>query len=201
MIKQNAMNFDDHALVNKCLSGNKTAFEQLVKHHSRRVFQIIHRFFNDKLLIEDIAQEVFIKAYTSLKTYSQKSAFENWLSKIAINACYRQLQIQRRHKENLQYDLFQEDYTMLDSFCLTSSRSDTINPEKRALLRELTEKIMLQLSSKEKMILILTEVDGMSVKEVSELMGLSPLNIKVSNFRARKHAMKVLKAISRKDIP
>ena len=47
------------------------------------------------------------------------------------------------------------------------------------------------------MVLILTEVEGMSVKEVSELMEMSPINIKVSNFRARKHAMKAMKALSR----
>ena len=59
------MAINDRALVNKCLSGDKTAFEQLMKRHSRRVFRIIHRFFNDKFLIEDIAQEVFINAYTT----------------------------------------------------------------------------------------------------------------------------------------
>jgi len=194
------MNFDDHTLVNKCLSGDKKAFEQLVKRHSHRVFRTIHRFFNDKFLVEDIAQEVFIKAYTSLKTYRQKSPFENWLVKIAIHACYRQLQIQRKHRKNLQSDIIPEDCALLNNFCLTSSLSHNSNPERKALLRELVDKILLQLSPKEKMVLILTEVEGMTMKEVSELMGIFPLTIKISNYRARKHAMKIMKALSRKDI-
>jgi len=195
------MDIDDCELVNKCLSGDKNAFEQLVKRHSHRVFRIIHRFFHDNFLIEDIAQEVFIKAYSSLKTYSQKSPFENWLAKITIHTCYRQLQIQTRQKRDIQFELLSGEQVLLDSLCLTPSRSNIMDPEKRVLLRDLVDKIMLQLSPKEKIILILTEVEGMSVKEVSELMGLSLLNIKVRNYRARKHAMKIMKSLSRKDKP
>ena len=192
------MNIDDQALVNKCLSGDKTAFEQLVKHHSHRVFRIIHRFFNDRFLIEDIAQEVFIKAYTSLETYSQKKPFENWLSKITVHICYRQLQIQKKNRDVLKNGFLPEDLSVLDSFCLAPISSDNLDPEKRALLRDITDRVLKQLSPKEKMVLILTEVEGMSVKEVSEVMGLSQINTKVRNFRARKHAIHILKSLSRK---
>lgn len=191
------MNFDDHTLVNKCLSGDKKSFEQLVRRHSHRVFHIIHRFFNDKYLIEDISQEVFIKAYTSLKTYGQKSPFENWLAKISIHACYRQLQVQRKQRKYMQRNLLPEDCVVLDNFCLTSSHSHNINPEKRALLKELTEKILLQLSPKEKVVLILTEVEGMTTQELSQLMDLSLVNIKVIKYRAKRHALKVLKTLSK----
>jgi RNA polymerase sigma-70 factor (ECF subfamily) len=194
------MDIDDRVLVQKCLSGDKTAFEQLVKRHSPRIFHIIHRFFNDKLLIEDIAQEVFIKAYTSLESYGQKSPFENWLSKIAIHVCYRQLQIQRKHEKNLYSDFLNEEYLSLDNFCLTTSSLNRNDSEKKTMLREIVEKILLRLSAKEKMILILTEVEGMTVQEVSQLMGLSPINIKVGKLRARRHAMKILKDLSRKNI-
>ena len=191
------MNFDDHTLVNKCLSGDKKAFEQLVRRYSHRVFHIIYRFFNDKYLAEDIAQEVFIQAYYSLKTYRQERPFENWLAKIATHACYRQLQIQRKHRKNLQSNITPEDCALLDNFCLTPSHSHNSNPERRTLLRELVEKILLQLSPKEKMVLILTEVEGMTTQEVSQLMELSPVNIKVVKFRAKRHALKVLKTLSK----
>lgn len=191
------MNINDLTLVKKCLSGDKKAFEQLVKRHSYRIYRVIHRFFNDRFLIEDIAQEVFIQAYSSLKTYRQKSPFENWLAKIAIHACYRQLRIQRKYRKNLQSDILPDDFTLLNNFCLDPSQSNNINPERRTLLRELTEKILIQLSPKERMILILTEVEGMTTQEVSQLMELSSVNIKISKFRARKHALKVLKNLSK----
>ena len=191
------MNFDDHTLVNKCLSGDKKAFEQLVRRYSPCVFHIIHRFFNDKFLVADIAQEVFIKAYTSLKTYRQKSPFENWLLKITIHICYRQLQIQRKHRKTLQSDISSEDCALLDGFCFPSHHVNTVNQEQRALYRDIVEKILQKLSPKEKMVLILTEVDGMTTQEVSQLMGLSPVNIKVVKFRAKRHALKVLKTLSK----
>jgi len=191
------MNFDDHTLVNKCLSGDKKAFEQLVRRYSPHVFRIIHRFFNDKFLVADIAQEVFIKAYTSLKTYRQKTPFENWLLKITIHICYRQLQIQRKHRKNLQSNITPEDCVLLDGFCFPSYHANTVNQEQRVLYRDIAEKILQKLSPKEKIVLILTEVDGMTTQEVSQLMGLSPVNIKVVKFRAKRHALKVLKTLSK----
>ena len=86
------MQRDDVTLVQETLSGNKEAFEQLIRLYSPRVFHIIYLFFHDKMAVEDIAQDVFIKAYTSLPSYSQKRPFKNWLSAIAVHACYRQLQ-------------------------------------------------------------------------------------------------------------
>ncbi len=194
------MYIDDITLVNKCLSGDKTAFEHLVKRHSPRVFHIIYRFFNDALLIEDIAQEVFLNAYTSLNTYGQKSPFKNWLSKITVHICYRKLKIQKSRGESLESDLLPEDFSNLDNYIINSSYSSSIDPEKRALLRDITDKVLRQLSAKEKMILILSEVEGMTVHEISQLMGLSSFNVKISKFRARKHAMNILNSFSAKNI-
>ncbi len=190
------MDIDDITLVNKCLSGDKTSFEHLVKRHSPRVFHIIYRFFNDKLLIEDIAQEVFINAYNSLYTYGQRSPFKNWLSKITVHICYRTLKIQKKRIENLESDLLPEELSNLSNYIAHHPNSSSLDPEKRAVLRDITDKILHHLSAKEKMILILSEVEGKTLNEISELMGLSTINVKVSKFRARKHAVKILKSLS-----
>jgi RNA polymerase sigma factor (sigma-70 family) len=85
------MKNDDIDLVRKTLSGDKSAFDQLVKSASPRVFSIIHRFFHEKQQAEDVAQEVFIRAYRSLHTYAQEKPFANWLSTITVRMCYREL--------------------------------------------------------------------------------------------------------------
>ena len=64
--------------------------------------------------------------------------------------------------------------------------------EKKLILKELTEKILVRLSPKERMILVFTEVEGRSIKEISKLMGISSVNVKVSNYRARKNAREIL---------
>jgi RNA polymerase sigma-70 factor (ECF subfamily) len=191
------MREDDVALVKKTLAGDKSAFDQLVKQSSRRVFQIIQRFFQDRQQVEDITQDVFIRAYTSLNTYGQKRPFKNWLAVITVRICFRELQKRKSRRENLQSDFLPEEHRVLDDFWLAPSGIEKSGPEKSALLQDMIDKILQNLSPKEKMILVLMEVEGMTIKEVSHLMGLSQVNVKVSRFRARRNALKAVKALAR----
>jgi len=188
-------NDDDIALVRKTLSGDKSAFDRLVKISSPRVFGIIYRFFRVKQQAEDIAQEVFISAYRSLHTYGQEKPFFNWLSTITVRLCYRELKKQKNRKEKNEADLHTDSYSIIDTFCFDPDSFNRDTAEKKLILKELTGKLMKRLSPKDKMLLVLTEVEGKSVKEVSELMGISAVNVKVSNYRARKNARKILSSL------
>lgn len=192
------MDIDDRTLISRCLSGDKKAFEPLVERHSYRVFRIVHRFFNDPLIIEDIAQEVFLKAYTSLSTYKQESPFENWLSKIAVNMCYHYLRRQRSDRLSFESDFTNQDISLFQGISLGTIRPDTGDPSKRLMFRNLIEKIMQHLSAKEKMVLILSEVEGMNIREIAALMDISSINVRVIKFRARKRALNLLKGFSGK---
>ena len=92
-----AMSDDD--VIRQILEGNQDAFEILVRRYSPRVFSIIGSFFRRRDMVEDIAQEVFAKAYFSLGTFTLGRSFEAWVAKIAVNACYDQLRAQRRRIE------------------------------------------------------------------------------------------------------
>ena len=192
------MDIDERTLITRCLSGEKKAFEPLVKRYSPRVFRIVHRFFSDRLVIEDIAQEVFLKAYTSLSTYRQESPFENWLSKIAVNMCYQHLRTQRRDRLSFESDFTGQDISLLQGISDGTIWSDTKDSAKRLIFRNLIEKIMQHLSAKEKLVLILSEVEGMSTQEIAAQMEISSINVKVIKFRARKRALSLLKSLSRK---
>ena len=192
------MDIDERTLITRCLSGEKKAFEPLVKRYSPRVFRIVHRFFSDRLVIEDIAQEVFLKAYTSLSTYRQESPFENWLSKITVNMCYQHLRTQRRDRLSFESDFTGQDISLLQGISDGTIWSDTKDSAKRLIFRNLIEKIMQHLSAKEKLVLILSEVEGMSTQEIAAQMEISSINVKVIKFRARKRALSLLKSLSRK---
>ncbi len=194
------MSLDDQTLVADCRAGDKGAFEQLVKRHSPRVLRIIYRFFREPATAEDLAQDVFLKAYRSLNTYRGESPFENWLAAITLNTCYRQLAEQRRTGKNLLAELGPEERQAFDSFCLTADHGDTGDPGKKAVLRDLVEKILQQLSPKERMILTLMEVEGMTIEEIAHLWGKSVITVKVQAYRARKQAMKIFKMLT-KTIP
>lgn len=189
------MKNDDIDLVRKTLSGDNSAFDRLVKSTSPLVFGIIYRFFYEKQQAEDIAQEVFIRAYKSLHTYKQEKPFTNWLSTITVRMCYRELKKEKNRPEKTEAVLNFKSYSIIDSFCFDPASLNSVCTEKKLILKELTEKLLARLSPKERMILMLTEVEGKSVKEVSDLMQISKVNVKVSNYRARKNARKILNAL------
>ena len=192
------MQNDDIELVKKILSGDKSAFDRLVKSTSPRVFRIIHRFFREKQQAEDIAQEVFIRAYRYLHTYAQEKPFANWLSTITVRMCYKELKKEKNNPEKTETSLNSDSYSIIDSFCFDPKSFNSMDPEKKLILKELTEKILVKLSPKERMLIVLTEVESRSIKEVSKLMGISAVNVKVSNYRARKNARKILNSLIKK---
>ena len=189
------MKNDEIALIKKTLSGDKSAFDRLVKIVSPRVFGIIHRFFREKQQAEDIAQEVFIRAYKSLHTFTQEKPFTNWLSTITVRMCYKELKKEKNNPEKTETSLTSGSDSIIDYLCFDPAALNRMGPEKKLILKDLAEKILIKLSAKERMIIVLTEVEGKSIKEVSNLMEISTVNVKVSNYRARKNARKILNSL------
>jgi len=187
---------DEQTLIKQCRTGDQSAFEELVKRHSPRIFRIIHRFFREQATVEDLAQDVFLKAFRSLNTYSNKSPFAGWLAAIAINTCYRQLDERRRREKTLAAEPGPEELAALEAFSLAPEQGGN-DPEKRAVLRDLVEKILAQLTPKEQMVLILMEVEGMSVAEIARLWAVPAITVRVRAFRARKHALSIFRGLAK----
>lgn len=188
---------DEQTLIKQCRAGDQSAFEELVKRHSSRVFRIIHRFFREQTTVEDLAQDVFLKAFRSLNTYRGKSPFAGWLTAIAINTCYRQLDERRRMEKVLAAEPGPEERMALETFCLKPEQGNAGDPEKRAVLRDLVGKILTQLTLKEQMVLILMEVEGMSVEEIARLWSVPAITVRVRAFRARKHALRIFRSLTK----
>jgi RNA polymerase sigma factor (sigma-70 family) len=114
--------------------------------------------------------------------------------------CYRELKKEKNNPEKTEASLTSENYSIIDSFCFNPESLNSMDPEKKLILKELAEKILTKLLAKERMIIVLTEVEGRSIKEVSNLMGMSAVNVKVSNYRARKNARKILNSLIKKQV-
>jgi RNA polymerase sigma-70 factor (ECF subfamily) len=105
-----AASSEEDELIRASLASDEDAFEKLVRRHSPRVFSIIGSFFRRRDQVEDIAQEVFSKAYFSLATFTLGRSFEAWVARIAVNACYDHLRAQRRRiEQQLPHETQQED--------------------------------------------------------------------------------------------
>src|SRR5262245_40205736 len=94
----------DEELVQATLGGDDSAFAELVRRHQRRVFGTASRFARNDHQLDDIAQEVFIRAYKNLSQFRKDAPFEHWLARITFSACYDFLRRERKHRDTAALD-------------------------------------------------------------------------------------------------
>ena len=181
----------DADLVAKVVKGDPTSFEQLFERHRQRVASIAGRFFQHSAQIEEIVQETFIKAYFGLANFSQYKAdsFSHWLARIAFNSCYDELRRQARSPERLLTDFDEAERQQLRG--LTSIGATTL--ESTTINRDLAHKLLRLLSAEDRLVLVLLEVEGLSVAEIARLMCWSSPKVKIRAFRARTDLRRLLK--------
>ena len=174
----------DEALVAASLAGEESAFAELVARHKRRVFAAAGRFARDDHQLDDIAQEIFVRAFRHLGKFRGDAPFTHWLARITVSACYDFLRKERRVREQVSLDLVEFD--------LPDRGVEAAVAAGRA--RELLAWAMRQLSAEEQLVLTLAEIEERPMKEVAELTGWSESNVKVRAFRARQSLKKILEA-------
>jgi len=175
---------DERQLVRQAQKGDKAAFELLVQRHQQRVFAVARGILKRQEDVEDVAQQVFVKAYFSLKRFDQRAAFSTWLYKITINECWDLLR--KRKARPLVYESdFNEEQSRQYS---ATERESTKGPDTsdRMAMRERLETMLGQLEKRDRAMLILKEVQGFSVEEIADSMGLNANTVKVRLFPARR---------------
>lgn len=179
---------DDDWLIERSLAGDQDAFEALVRRHSPRVFSIIGSFFRRRDVVEDIAQEVFIKLYFSLGSYTLGRSFEAWVAKITVNACYDHLRAQRRQSEHFLQGApdSERDDEWFELQMLETALDRHASEERRREAADIAERLLAKLSPEDRLVLVLMDRDGFSVKEISEMLGWGQSKVKVRAFRARR---------------
>src|SRR6266446_7495111 len=175
---------EDRELVQRAQGDDKEAFEELVRRHQHRVFAVAGGILRRREDVEDIAQQVFVKAYFSLKRFEQRAAFSTWLYKITVNECWDLLR--KRKARPLVYESdFSEEQSRQYS---ATEREAAKGPDTgdRMAMRQQLEAMLSQLDKRDRAMLILKEVQGFSVEEIADSMGLNANTVKVRLFRARK---------------
>ncbi|HKY06309.1 MAG TPA: RNA polymerase sigma factor [Blastocatellia bacterium] len=186
ILNEEAVTDSEDELIRRCVSGSHEAYEVLVRRHSPRVFNIIGSFFRRRDMVEDIAQEVFARAYFSLDSFTLGRSFAAWVAKIAVNACYDQLRAQRRRIEfQLPRDTDTED-DWLELQMLEAASARHRSAERQREAAEISERLLAKLDPEDRLVLVLIDKDGYSIKEVSEMTGWGQSKIKVRAFRARR---------------
>ena len=179
--------------------GDQQAFEVLVRLHDRRVFAIIGSFIRRKQDVEDLAQEVFLKAYLAIGRFRPGAPFAPWINRIAVNTCYDHLRATRRRQEIVLSDLAESEADFLDRYVEKGSPSAGGETADRLAARDLAERILATLPPKDRLVITLREVQGFEIAEIATALGCSRPAAKVRLFRARRAMQAALGRLIRQE--
>jgi RNA polymerase sigma-70 factor (ECF subfamily) len=180
-------------LIAAVLQGDAESFEPLVQRYSPRVFATARRYARRESEVEDIAQEVWLKAFQKLGSFRAEAPFEHWLMRMTVRTCYDFLRSHQRKKEQNFSELSDPENDWLERF--VSQPEDASEHAEAA--RQLVERVLEKLSPSARLVITLLEIEDRSVKEIAALTGWSVPLVKVRAFRARAEMKKVLAKLKR----
>ncbi len=180
-------------LIAAVLNGDLASFEPLVQKYQPRIFATVRRYARRESEVEDIVQEIFVKAYQKLGSYRGEAPFEHWLMRMAVRTCYDFLRAHRRNREMTLTDLTEQEHDWLERFASHPEGAD----ESAAAARDLIQRALSHLSASARLVITLLELEDRSVKEIAQLTGWSMPLVKVRAFRARREMRKYLEKMMR----
>ena len=183
---------DDRELVRRAQHAGKDAFEELIRRHQHRVFAVAGGILKRREDVEDIAQQVFVKAYFSLKRFDQRAAFSTWLYKITVNECWDMLRKKKVRPLVYEADLSEQQARQVVSSAEKGKEVPDISDRLEA--RQRVERLLDGLEERDRLMLILKEVEGFSIEEIAEVLDLNANTVKVRLFRARRRVVSQARA-------
>src|SRR5215472_378913 len=178
---------DDRELVRRGQREDKEGFEEFICRHQHRVFAGAGGILKRREDVGDIAPQVFVKAYFSLKRFDQRAAFSTWLYKITVNECWDLLRKKKVRPLVYEADLSEEQARQVISSAETGK--DEPDVSERLQARQRVEGLLDALDERDRLMLVLKEVEGFSIEEIAEVLDLNANTVKVRLFRARRRVV------------
>ena len=179
-------NDTDAALVARTVAGDKKAYELLVIKYERRIQRLIGRMVRDVDLVEDIAQETFIRAYRALAQFRGDAQFYTWLYRIAVNTAKKALMELKRDptiSENSFKSGDDDETSVLENELTSSETPEAILASKE--IAEMVNAAMAALPEELRQAITLREIEGLSYEEIAEMMNCPIGTVRSRIFRAR----------------
>jgi RNA polymerase sigma-70 factor, ECF subfamily len=175
----------DLSLVRRVQSGDKGAFDALVRKYQHKLVKLVMRYVRNPAEAEDIAQEAFIKAYRALPQFRGDSAFYTWLYRIAINTAKNA--VVSRDRSPIEYNIDRNDATE-ESYDMQGRMKDSETPEGLVLTDEIRRTVNAAIEALPedlKTAIVLRELDGLSYEEIAAAMDCPVGTVRSRIFRAR----------------
>ncbi len=192
-VKGKSLPEDDDKLIENALKGDQRAFKGLVTRHQGSVFHIVFRIVRDKEIANDLVQETFMKAFSSLKSYRSEYRFSTWLYKIAANSS-----IDHLRKKRIQALSLDNPIKTADGEVTIEVADYTHHPEQEMVRRERAvsiEEAINSLPEKYRRVIVARHKEEKSYEEIANELDLPVGTVKARIFRARELLKKRLRGI------
>jgi len=178
--------------IKRCQEGDSEAFGELLTLYENKILNYCYRMLGNRTDAEDATQEVFVKLYRFIGSFTGQSAFSTWLYKIASNVCLDYLRKNKKHTSDTvslhQQNAEGEEFLMnIEDKGLTPYESAQMSEAQRVLALALE-----QLSEDQRKVVVLRDVEGLSYEEIGEVMGIAEGTVKSRINRARLALKKLL---------
>ncbi len=175
----------EEELIAEVRSGRTAAFAELTARYRERVERLCQRFFADRELVRDLAQESFIRAFAGLSGYRAEMPFAGWLRAIVVNVCYDELRRRRRRPEDLVADFSAPEAAWVQLVNHATPEDIVGAAEERRAAHSLAHRLLDTLRPEDRLVLILKDSEDLSVTEIAGIVGWSEAKVKIRAFRAR----------------
>jgi RNA polymerase sigma-70 factor, ECF subfamily len=182
-------------LAHRARDGDESAFAEIMRRYSPRVFYVASRFFRERTLVEDAAQEVFLKAFTQLESFEGRGSLEGWITRIATNTCLNMIRGSKRRPELTTSDLTEDESNWLDDKLANVATERYRSSERSMIAADLADRVLRTLSPDDRLVLTLMDGEELSVNDVVKLTGWSESKVKVTAFRARRRMRKAVEKL------
>jgi RNA polymerase sigma-70 factor (ECF subfamily) len=168
-----------------CKERNADAFRILVDRYSEYAFSVAFRIINDEEESNDIVQESFIAVWNKIEGFNINKNFTNWFYRIVVNKCYDSIRRKNR-RQVIRPD--EENWNIPGLYSDSNPEEKLDNKEMGRVIRLLTNK----LSTKQKIVFVLSELEGLTHNDISEITGMAKPSVKSNLNHARRNIGKML---------
>ena len=186
---------DEKLLIEQAQSGDREAFEQLVRRHDRDILRLAFHMLGNREEAREVFQETFLKAYRSLSRFRFESSFYTWIYRIAINQARNRWRWWRRRRRDATVSLDAPDGPFGQPLTATLKAAHGYDPENQTLARE-REKVLREalrtLGRSYRETVILRDIEGFSYEEIATTLGISVGTVKSRLSRGREELRRKL---------
>ncbi len=175
---------DDRTLVAQASRGDLAAYDQLVRRYQTRIYSLAYNMTGNKEDAEDMVQDVFVKAFSSLKSFRGTSSFYTWIYRIAINRTINFLK-RRKKKQAVSLNDVDEGVERDPAYVELSARESPVRDASLTELQEKLNKALLTLSEKHRTVVVLHDIQGLPHDEIARMTGCSEGTVRSRLFYAR----------------